>query len=146
MVTGIGQTLILWQHDRLHHLVQTCQCHCRKIGSAKTTDLMMLHLSGSSSPQRSYSLEDCCTQAYHISRVSFFIEGKDVGRCTVVSLRDHLTLYISFFVFLDPYFFNYYTTISANEFIVRHVLPRHIPGMMFPQLRHFVPDEEAAPQ
>ena len=78
--------------------------------------------------------------------LSFFIEGKGVGRYTVMSLRDHPTLWINFFFFFAIHCCNANTNIYACAFIVRHVLPIFIPGMMFPQIFHIGPDEEAVTQ
>ena len=104
---------------------------------------MTLHWGGSSYPQRSPCIVARCTQAYHISCLSYIIEGKDVDRCTAVSLSYHHILCIRFFVYFCPHCRNADTTISACEFIFWHVLPRYIPGMIFSWLHHFGTDEEA---
>ena len=77
--------------------------------------------------------------------IYLFIEDKYVGRCIVVSLRDHQTLYISFFIFFAPHCRNADTDISACAFIVRHVLPIYIPVIMLPRLGHFGPDDRRRP-
>ena len=64
----------------------------------------------------------------------------------MVSLRDHHTLCIGLFVLLYSKYSSADTAIYDCAFIVRHVLPRYIPGMMFPPLRHFGPDDEIVPQ
>ena len=57
-------------------------------------------------------------KADHISRISFVIDGKDVGMGTVASFRYHDTLCIRFLVFFTTHFRNDDTTISAFALIV----------------------------
>ena len=83
---------------------------------------MTIHWVRSSSLQRCFCLVDRCTQAYHISGISFVIEGKDLGRCTVVLLRDHFTLWISFFVLFSTHCRNDDITIFACALIICHIL------------------------
>ena len=65
--------------------------------------------------------------------------------CTVVLVRNHITLCISFFVLFAPHCRYSENTISACAFIFHHFFPIYIAVMVFPRLRHFGPDEEVAP-
>ena len=107
---------------------------------------MMLQWGGLSYLQLSTCIVSCCTQEYHIPSILFVIDGNNVGRCNVVSLMEHCTLCISFFVFFATHCRYADTTIYACAFIFRHVLPWYIPGIMLPRICHFGPDEKAAPR
>ena len=145
-MTGIWWKVIPGKTNHLHHMGQHSTCHCCKITSAETTALMMLQWGESSSQQSYPCLVARFNQVYHISCLFFFIKGEDEFKCTVVLLRYHWTLCISFFVFFSPHCRNTDITISACGVIVHHLLIIYIPRLMFPQLHHFGEDENAAPQ